>query len=102
MTTDRLARAVHLTAAPLGNGAWGVSGGAARHVVTGESCDCADHAMHGGPCKHQLAVALEALDADVRAVLRQIVALPTRRRARTRTKTTAGRSQRGRTARRTV
>jgi hypothetical protein len=79
----RLARAVHLDAEPQGAGTWRVIGGAAAHVVTMTAagatvCDCRDSAVHAGRCKHRLAVALLALDADARAVLRELVPLPTR------------------------
>lgn len=84
----RLARAVHLTVEEIGAGLWGVEGGAERHVVARTPqgalrCYCRD-VRAGGRCKHLLAVALAGLDADVRAGLRVLVALPKRPKRKSR------------------
>jgi hypothetical protein len=54
----RLARALELDVATLGDGSSVVTGGAEPHVVEGQECDCADSRFHDGPCKHRLAVYL--------------------------------------------
>lgn len=69
----RLSRALHLSAEPLDEGAWLVSGGAAYHVVAADtSCDCVDYATRRTRCKHVLAVALARLDRDLLAGLRAL------------------------------
>jgi hypothetical protein len=74
----RLARAVHLDAKPLGNGAWLITGGTTDHRVgpQGSECDCADWRVRGGPCKHVLAVQLRLGDVETIRALRTIVPLP--------------------------
>ncbi|CAN5872038.1 hypothetical protein BH11GEM2_BH11GEM2_06650 [soil metagenome] len=72
----RLARAVHLEAERIGNGAWTVSGGRELHVVSEDTteCDCTDHQVRGGPCKHALCVRLRLGDVPTLRALRTIVA----------------------------
>jgi hypothetical protein len=69
---------VHLDAERLEGGAWRVSGGASVHEVTADAsaCDCADFTVHGGLCKHILAVRLRSGDRDVVDGLRVLVAPP--------------------------
>jgi hypothetical protein len=76
----RLARAVHLDAVRLVNGAWRVTGGANVHEVTSEAtaCDCTDYGVRGGACKHLLAVRLHTGDPETLAALRALVPLPRR------------------------
>jgi hypothetical protein len=78
----RLARAVHLDAERLTDGRWLVSGGAQPHIVDLDagSCDCADSAVRGGPCKHLQRVRLALGDAAALERLRALVPLPTRAR----------------------
>lgn len=76
LDTSRLARAVHLEAERIGNGAWTVSGGAGlHHVVSADatSCDCENYRLRGGPCKHALAVRLRLGDLGTLRPLRAIV-----------------------------
>jgi hypothetical protein len=82
MTLDpmRLAKAVHLDAEKLDNGAWKVSGGASEHLVTADAsaCDCADFSVRGGSCKHLLAVRLRTGDSEALDALRGLVVAPAR------------------------
>lgn len=83
--TARLARACHLDVERVTSGTWVVSGGARPHLVAADasSCDCTDFGVRGGPCKHILAVRLQAGDAETLRALRALVAAPrpARRRA---------------------
>lgn len=75
----RLARAIHLDAAPIDNGRrWQVTGGKAAHIVTAaaERCDCADYAYRRLPCKHRLAVRLHRGDTETIRALREVVRPP--------------------------
>ena len=74
----RLARAIHLDVERMSNGAWVVSGGSRMHLVNAAAtaCDCSDHAMRGGPCKHALAVRLASGDAETVRALRALVPRP--------------------------
>lgn len=76
----RLARALHLDAVRLTAGAWRVAGGAIAHEVNAEGtrCDCTDYGVHGGACKHMLAVRLHSGDTETLAALRALVPLPRR------------------------
>jgi hypothetical protein len=72
----RLARAVHLDAAPIDNGRrWHVTGGKAPHFVSADAsrCDCADFAYRRATCKHRLAVSLRRGDPDALLALREVV-----------------------------
>ena len=71
----RLARAIHLDVERRGDNAWTVSGGSQLHVVRADAseCDCSDHAMRGGPCKHALAVRLRLGDLETVRALRTLV-----------------------------
>ena len=81
----KLMRAVHLTAEPTGLGdCFWISGGHRRHFVDYrvESCDCEDHQLHGGLCKHLLAAGLYMGEPVIVRRLRFIVPNPdVRRRA---------------------
>jgi hypothetical protein len=69
----RLAKAVHLSVQHQGDGVFTVTGGASPHTVDGESCDCDDHRIRGGRCKHILATLLHQGDPEVLARLRDLV-----------------------------
>jgi hypothetical protein len=66
---ERLRRAVFIDVDPQPDGSAVVHG----HRVTLDGCDCRDHAIRGGPCKHLLAWKLAALEPDVFAGLRELV-----------------------------
>jgi len=86
----RLARAVHLDALRLEDRTWLVTGGTQSHIVSADarSCDCLDHQLRergdGYRCKHLLRVLLAEGDAGTWALLRVLVAQPTRARGRAR------------------
>lgn len=75
----RLARAVHLDAAPIDNGRrWQVTGETALHFVSADAswCDCADFAYRRATCKHRLAVSLHRGDPETLTALRDVVPRP--------------------------
>ena len=84
MDAARVARAVHLTIDERAPGIFEVRGGAGVHTVDlgAGTCDCTDFAVHGGPCKHLLAVRLRRGDAEALEALRAVVPMPSRKRAR--------------------
>src|SRR5437773_1863112 len=71
----RLARAVHLDAERVESGEWSVSGGEHAHAVNKDAtdCDCTDHAVRGGLCKHILCARLYMGDRNVLQALRALV-----------------------------
>jgi len=81
----RLRRALFLEAEPAGPGAWIVSGGAAVHRVEEHrgrlTCDCIDHAVRGGACKHIVRALLCPLHPVILAALRTLVERPNRKRS---------------------
>ena len=78
----RLARAVHLDAAPRDHETWHVMGRASLHVVTGGDdglvCDCEDFRVRGGLCKHALRILLARGDRAVIEQLRTLIPDPGR------------------------
>ncbi len=80
----RLARAVHLEAERLPDGRWRITGGSAPHIVdlTADTCDCPDHAMRRGVCKHLARARLAEGDADTLRALGELLPAPKRERTR--------------------
>ena len=77
----RLARAVHLDAAPRDHETWHVMGRASLHVVTAGDdglfvCDCEDFRVRGGLCKHALRILLARGDRSVIERLRALIPNP--------------------------
>ena len=73
----RLRRALSLSVTPAEPGAWGVTGGAARHHVVERhgrlTCDCIDYRIRGTGCKHVLAVKMAGTPLDILTGLRLLV-----------------------------
>ena len=65
----RLARALHFDVDRCPSG-WLVNG---RMVHEETGCVCPDRTVRGGPCKHELAVRLAAVDAEILDALRELV-----------------------------
>jgi SWIM zinc finger len=71
----RLVRALSLKVVAVEVDLWRVDGGQSAHLVGPAGCDCRDHAVRGGPCKHALAVALARCAPELRAAV-QAALLP--------------------------
>ncbi len=78
----RLARAIHLDATPRDHETWHVMGRVSFHVVAagddGLTCDCEDHRVRGGLCKHALRILLARGDRAVIERLRALIPDPGR------------------------
>ncbi len=76
----RVARAVFLDCVRQDDGTWLVTGGAQPHVVNAAvtSCDCPDHQLRGGSCKHLRRVQLALGDETALGQLRAVVTMPKR------------------------
>ena len=65
----RQLRAQALAAERLDPATWQVTRGRQPHVVGPGGCDCADRAIRGPTCKHELAVMLSRCDPALRAAV---------------------------------